>query len=278
MQTHPPHHGEPKRCRLCGEVRPLTFEHIPPRSAYNRSRATIGGIESWIARDQNPLAPAGKRSIQQRGSGSYALCEPCNNLAGRLYVPEFTRWTRMGADILFGPKGCGQRFRNEEQTAYAQVQMKSCRPARFVKQMVTMLLAMSQPALGDLHPDLRSFARDPDSTGLPSELQLYLALYAGPVVRYVSGAGALRNIGTDKPVEQHLIFELAYPPFSYILSVDERTPAIETGNISSFANAKIHERANVQLQLIVGYGETPFPIDLRSPAAIRAQAAQTGAA
>jgi hypothetical protein len=140
-----------------------------------------------------------------------------------------------------------------------------------------MLLAMSPPQLGDRYPQLRTFARDPEAVGLPPELQFYLVLYAGPNGRYAGGASTLRNFLTTG-TEMHEIYELAFPPFSYILSVAERTPVIETGNISSFATLGIRQTANVEMQLIIGYGETPFPIDFRSPAAQAADLAENEAA
>ncbi len=226
------------------------------------------GIEAWLAHDADPSGPAPRRRIQQRGSGAYSLCAECNNLAGRLYVPELRSWVQAGADGLFGEPGLAGQFREEGRTVYAEWKLQGCRPGRFLKQVVTMLLAMSPPALGDRVPALRSYARDPDKLGLPPELQLYLALYAGPNGRYVSGA-AQASLGPDSGI--HHIYELAAPPFSYILSMDEQTPVIEAGNISNFATCGIDQTANVEMQLIIGYGETPFPLDFRSPAALRAR-------
>lgn len=276
MQLRPPGKHEPRRCRVCGEERPLTFEHLPPRSAHNRGRASMRGIESWLEQDANPDAQPRKPLIQQRGSGAYALCEDCNNLAGRLYVPELRKWVHMGTTVLFGDGGLADQFRDVRQTAYAQVRLQDCSPARFVKQAVTMLLAMSPPDLGDRHPQLRTFVKEPDALGLPSNLQLYLALFAGPNGRYAGGASTIRSFATTG-AEIHHVYELAYPPFAYILSLDEPSLVIETGNISNFATVGIHQTANVEMQLIVGYGETPFPLDFRSPAALAADVAETEA-
>ncbi|MBA3807038.1 MAG: hypothetical protein H0X28_01390 [Solirubrobacterales bacterium] len=273
MQSRPPSEHEPRRCRLCGEQRPLTFEHIPPRSAHNRAPAAIQGIETWLARDSDPNAVARRPQVQQRGSGAYSLCGPCNNLAGRLYVPEFRHWIEMGTTVLFGPDDLAARFRDERETAYATVKLKQRRPARFVKQIATMLLAMSPPGLGDNFPELRAYAADPNAVGFPDRLRLYLALYAGPHVRYAAGAATVRNFLTTG-TEIHHVYELAYPPFSYILSLEEQTPVIETGNASNFGSLRIDQSADVELQMIVGYGETPLPLDLRSPAALTADTSE----
>ena len=236
------------------------------------------GIESWLARDADTGTPASKGFVQQRGAGFFTLCEPCNNRAGRLYVPEFRHWAGMGMNILFGPDGYARRFERETQPAYVSIDMQNRRPGAFVKQVVTMLLAMSPPSLGEIHPGLRAYARDPDLTGLPANLQFYLTLFAGPNGRYVGGAGSLRNVGTDLPIEEHYLFEVSAPPFSYVLSVDEATPAVDTCNITNFADVGVGQTAeNVHMTLLLGYGPTPLPVDFRSPAALLADVVQTEA-
>src|SRR5206468_8024982 len=49
MQVRPPRpEDEPnlRRCRVCGMEAALTFEHVPPRGAFNRSRAEMRGMRS----------------------------------------------------------------------------------------------------------------------------------------------------------------------------------------------------------------------------------------
>lgn len=275
MQIRPPKDHEPKRCRLCGEERPLTFEHIPPRAAYNRGRVSMLGVEDWLKHDADPDGPEPRRQIQQRGSGAYSLCEECNNLTGRLYVPELSAWVQAGAEVLFGKPGFAAAYRDERRTVYADWKLQGCRPGRFLKQVATMLLAMSPPTLGDRFPELRSYARDPDKLGLPPELQLYLALYAGPNGRYAAGVA---QVSLEPGGGIHHVYELAAPPFSYILSIDEPSLVIEAGNISNFATVGVEQTADVEMQLIIGYGETPLPLDFRSPAAVTAEMAETEAA
>jgi hypothetical protein len=75
------------------------------RAAYNRAPASMLGIEDWLAHDADPDGPEPRRQILQRGSGAYSLCAECNNLTGRLYVPELSAWVRSGANALFGEPG-----------------------------------------------------------------------------------------------------------------------------------------------------------------------------
>jgi hypothetical protein len=155
MQIRRPADQDPKRCRLCGEERQLTFEHIPPRAAYNRGRVSMLGIEDWLAHDANPGGPEPRRQILQRGSGAYSLCADCNNHTGRLYVPELSAWVHSGANALFGESDLAARYRDRRDTVYAEMTIQGCKPGRFAKQVATMLLAMSPPELGDRFPGYR---------------------------------------------------------------------------------------------------------------------------
>jgi hypothetical protein len=60
--------------------------------------------------------------------------------------------------------------------------------------------------------------------------------------------------------------------------VEEQTPVIETGNITNFAAVGIDATANAKMTLVIGYGETPFPLGFRSPAAHAADVADSEAA
>ena len=42
-------------CHLCGELKGLTYEHVPARSSYNHEPAELFGLESWLRQ-----APSGE--------------------------------------------------------------------------------------------------------------------------------------------------------------------------------------------------------------------------
>lgn len=246
-------------CRVCGEVKKLTFEHFPPRSAGNRERVEMLDIVAWLSREDDGKMEKGR--ILQRGSGAYSLCEDCNNRSGRLYVPELARWTRVGHDALCELEPA--RFDDQVEPIYALLEIKEVYPARFMKQMATMLLALSPDPVARKQVELREYAKDPNAVGLPSRYQFYLALNAGPNARY-NGGSVTMTLGAGAV----FALELAFPPFTYVISINEETPAIETGNITSFADVRFDQTANVEMQLRVGFTHTALPLDLRSKAAI----------
>ena len=162
--------------------------------------------------------------------------------------------------------------------AYATAKFERVRPARFLKQVATMLLALTPGTFLQHNVDLGAFAQDPEWVGLSDRYQFYLALYCGPSARYNGGASRLRLNSEGTFGDADFVLELAYPPFSYVLSLDEPVPALETGNITGFADLGIDQTADVEVQLRIGFGHTIFPLDYRSQAMLETDRAENAAA
>ncbi len=216
-------------------------------------------IASWLRREDDGTLEKGR--ILQRGSGAYSLCGDCNNRSGRLYVLELARWTRIGHDVLCELEPA--RFDDQVEPFYAALEIKDVYPGRFMKQMATMLLALSPDPVARKQAELREYARDPKAVGLSPRYQFYLALNAGPNARY-NGGSVTMTLGAGAV----FALELAFPPFTYVISINEETPALETGNITSFVDVGVDQTANVAMQLRVGFTHTALPLDLRSKAAL----------
>lgn len=244
-------------CRVCGATENLSFEHVPPRSAGNQGRAEMLGIEAWLRRGDE------RGTIVQKGSGAYTLCRDCNSLAGRLYVPEFAKLWRTGNSMLARLKPTPFEVDRGLDGGYVHVEMQGVRAGRIAKQIVTMLLAITPTSFPPIHAELTAYAREPERVGLPEKYQLYLVAYPGPdIARFNGGTGIWRN------GDILFVVSLCYPPFSYVLSIDEKEPALEAGNITEFAALGIDDVARVDLDLKLGFGHTPLPLDYRTKAAL----------
>jgi hypothetical protein len=248
-------------CRICGKVGVLSFEHVPPRAAFNRGRVEQFSVEQWLARVDGKPVTRGR--IQQRGTGGFTLCESCNNLTGRLYAPELESLSRAGAQIIAGLPPAAEQEANLEQ-AFVNGKIVGARPLRLAKQIVAMMLAINSDGFGRPDPEQPAFVHDPRLRGLPTRYQLYLVVYQGPTLRHVPLSARL---APDTGVA-HYISELAHPPFAYVLSIDEPSPALPIGNISHFADFDFDETAELELQLLVGFGHTMYPLDYRTQAAL----------
>lgn len=87
-------------CHLCGNLTWLSFEHVPPRAAFNSRPVTRLPLQRFLeSRSFSELE--GMRGQQsQRGAGAFTLCEPCNNNTGAWYGPEYVDWAWQGLRLL----------------------------------------------------------------------------------------------------------------------------------------------------------------------------------
>ena len=76
-------------CHICGEHKKLSFEHVPPKAAFNDSPILRSSFER-IAMGENLDDLGG--SVQQRGSGAHTLCEKCNSDTGAWYAGADAKW------------------------------------------------------------------------------------------------------------------------------------------------------------------------------------------
>lgn len=100
--------------------------------------------------------------------------------------------------------------------------------------------------------------------GLPDRYKFYLSLFLGPINRYVGVAWRL-NVNSGQMI---YLTEFSYPPFSCLLTLDTHQFIQPCGAISGFADIRYDQRADVEIDVLVGFGHTPYPGDYRSQAAI----------
>jgi len=149
-------------CRLCGAHGELSFEHVPPRSAFNNWPVFRRTFDQCLQED-GPTQERGR--IQQRGFGDYTLCESCNNTTGSWYGPEYVDWARRVAPIISA---------RPTELGMAILPLAMVRPLRFLKQCLTCLFSVNPPGFGDSHPALREFILNRSKIGLPPKYDFYL--------------------------------------------------------------------------------------------------------
>jgi hypothetical protein len=246
------------RCRICGERRRLTYEHVPPRRAYNSDALQSYELAEWWEKEAG--RPARYRS-DQRGAGEYALCGSCNNNTGAWYVPEFTRLVEAGAIVVRKlpsqlEEAGAQRDRD---SVSIRMKLSGSFPGRFTRQMVAMLLAINDPSFGDDYPQLREFVLDRDEPLLP-EYRLYLSQFDEDVARQAGRYTAMRGIGTPS-LHAFDATELSYPPYTYVLTIDEQPNQERFGDITALAQHGSEERVPT-LEMHLPLNWTLLPPDL----------------
>lgn len=233
-------------CRICGKVKPLSFEHIPPRAAFNNRRVIKIPLEQAIELGPN-LIPKGP--INQKGMGDYVLCEECNNNTGSWYASRFVDWCYRGMEILKESKG-------NTHLSYRY----NIYPLSVIKQIVVMMLAVNNPDFSKANTGLAAFVLDKESSRLPSQYRIY---------SYYNILGMHRNIGNSVQVslatgKRRIMSEVSFPPFGYLLTINSTKPDERLLDISGFAEYKYDDQREIEFSMEVLPTHLLYPGDYRS--------------
>lgn len=243
------------RCSVCGETKPLTFEHVPPEAAFNDWPAKIYPLGQWYLFQQGERA---RYHQQQRGSGYTSLCAVCNNeRGGDWYVPEFLRWVRGAAQGIERSATELEEARAQGATARLSLTFKNVSPCLFLKQVTMMFLAINEPSFGDDFPELRDFVLDRSATGLGRRSRFFLHIHYDLFSLHTPRT-PMFNI--ERGIARTAC-EILFPPFGYSLAIDD-TVTQRDGEITTFATFEPDYRANTKVVLPVNEPYLPDITDI----------------
>lgn len=245
-------------CHICGTNGPLTFEHVPPQSAFNESPLLMAkGEQLFSGRGYDKL----RLEKQRKGAGAYTLCARCNNNTGSWYGADYVSWAKQSTELLDRAKG-----------APTLLYPLSIFPLRVVKQIVTMFFSVNSPEFRTRVPYLEGFVLDKYRRHLPTEVRILV----GYALR-----GATRNSGVsgllamDEGTQQAFaISEIAFFPFVFVMALESPSPDPRLTDISAFAQCGYNERRIVDLRLSVLPVNTPYPSDYRTTEHVSAAASE----
>lgn len=130
----------------------MSFEHIPPESAFNKGRVNIYQGTDILGRDRLPWDLTGTRYHQsQKGSGFATVCQACNRFAGHKYVKAYKFFVQEGIKQIY------DRLNGYIETS----NFINIKPLNIIKQIIVMFLAINPPSVGKKNYDLRSFVLNP---------------------------------------------------------------------------------------------------------------------
>jgi hypothetical protein len=200
-------------CCICGTHGKLSFEHVPPRAAFNDHRIFEADIEKLLQGKSEPGEKPTEGRYKQRGAGRYTLCAKCNNDTGGWYGTSYVTVAKQAMTLLY-------RSRGDLSLAYPY----GMYPLRFLKQIVTMFFSACGPGLQEKNPDLVRFILNRDSRVLPPKFQFFAYLHhpESAAIRQAGITGVVKGSG-----KMHVFSEIAFPPFGLIMSVDGSPPPID---------------------------------------------------
>lgn len=248
-------------CRICAQEAPLTREHVPPRTAFNKASGKSPTLLDWYQTPGLEIPDTGP--IFQGGVWGYLLCEECNNTTGR-YGREYGVWATGAASMMQSVERSLEELDQLDEYAYVNVHLRGVYPARFVRQAVSMVLSVSgSHELAERHPELRELALSGSPVALPEPLRLFLGLYAGPMVRFAGGSWGQPQWSEVAEIWTWAI-EVAFPPFAVQLMLDGDAGQLGGVDISSFAELDPDAKANFDVEgWMIGFGHLPHPLEYR---------------
>lgn len=184
------------KCSICGEWKELTYEHVPPRKAFNEKAIRVYSFEDTI------LKQSGRFTERQKGAGGYTLCEDCNNKTGSWYSPAYIDMALQG-----------MRYYKLGLTEDLSVPY-NIYPLRVIKQVLSMIASSSGPGLFSHKPYLRQFILDKERRGLPKDMALLMYMPDKGGYKSVPIVGVM-NVETG---ERFVGSEISFPPFSFVFN------------------------------------------------------------
>ena len=252
-------------CRICGETRMLTEEHIPPRGAFNKERGRTVEVGALLSREELEMPDEGE--VFQGGISGFTLCDDCNNLTGTCWGREYQEWARRAAWLMRSQPQLPPEV--DETPGYARfpsVTFKEVFPGRLVRQVLSMMLSISGSAeLGRRFSDVRELVLGGSARPLPEPLRLYFLLYGSSTARICGGEQGQAWWSVSERVLRRIL-SVDFCPLAFVLLIEgPKIPALGV-DISSFTTWEVHKPGgDVEFSnLPLGFGHKPWPADYRS--------------
>ena len=253
------------KCALCGLECELTFEHIPPRGAFNSSPARpVSGTELFKEEVLNnetrmPWDTSGMHyDNQQQGMGRYSLCKTCNNNTGGWYGDSYVVFAKTVHTAMMNrtpndPNGIGFR---------------EFYPLRFIKQVLSMFCSTMRPDDPQME-EIRKFVLNKEATGLnKKKYKLCLYFTESTVMKHSGLTVVLR--GDLQHLESMAMAEITAYPLGFILYFNPTdTWEYKGTDITECADFAYDEKADVVFPWTIKEMNDIYPETFRSRDEIR---------
>lgn len=249
--------GKPRMgiCRLCGNYKEMTPEHIPPKAAFNRSGVLVETLDDFI-RGYKP------HKFRQ-GMNEKSLCSSCNSTTGDWYAPSLIAWCHQGMSWVEKSNGI----------LYLPYFVQ---PLNVIKQILVMSVALlpENVTVMQRHEELRYCLLRREDKYIPPQYKVYVYLNVAGKPRLASNV-AVTNLNAGV-TPTFVLAEFAMKPFGYCVTIEsERRTSLpqfqQLSDITWCSNYDYDEFHNLELRLAARETHEPFPLDYRTSDEIERQ-------
>ena len=238
------------KCKLCLKIKELNFEHIPPRSAFNKNTSYYNVDQSDFFQKAKKytfenLKPKSKK--EQGGIGQFSFCVECNGFLGSKYVRTYKDFAHIAMSIIQS---------NDKNAKAYQFDISDINLLKFLKQITAIFIASNNHIFTECYPELLDFVKNEKSSELPDRFRFYM---------YLNDEGQNRNGNIFYTNIYGTVCEFTFRPFRFVLSIDNPNRIMELSEITDF---KYYEQLKnlEKLPIILNKYPTyyPFPLDYRT--------------
>lgn len=220
-----------KTCHICLKSEDLTYEHVPPRKAYNQYNKLWDKLQL-----KNDIS---SRTFQARGGFKvHTLCKTCNNEVCSQYAKEYISMVKQFVEKpqIFDQKGDAKIFSIEINRLFV------------AKEIATMILAIEPLKFARHNTDLRKFVLDKNYKTKPSFKVLSFlvpnSIYAGTISKTHG------RVDTFAPGFKLTGGEISWFPFGFVYA-SEIGEGYNLSEFSDISNWFFGEKAEFKDSILV---------------------------
>lgn len=217
------------KCRICSKYGKLTFEHVPPQSAFNSNPVFFQ--KSVHLHDKKSYL-YGQRIRSNQGAGGYYLCKSCNNLTGSYYGDSYKKFAYIGMMALT----------NRIWTSKTITFEYAFQPLNVLKQVLSMFMCLDSGGELLRLKGLTEFILNKNSQNLPPNIRIFMYHTVSKEVR--NGWGMVNSGGST-----HILGEITYPPFGFVYALDSEPIRDDFFEITRFKNFKFNQTFQVRIDI-----------------------------
>lgn len=254
-------------CALCGKEKELTFEHLPPNKAFNFTPAKPVNGEAFIhasdAKNRVPWDLSGlKYQNQQKGMGSFSLCQSCNNLTGAWYGDSYVDFAKRMHFLL-----------SKKVPVYYpafEFEVRKIYPQRFIKQVISIFCSINKSIYDDPRiATLREFVLNKHAVSLnKSKYKICMYLTRGGFIKHCGLSVKLHSNDMQNSTFKCVSEFCAYP-LGFLIYFDlEEDDAYLGTDITAFSDYAFDDIADFSITCPIFENNSWIPEDIRSKAEI----------
>lgn len=238
-------------CRLCGNEGELSFEHIPPKAAFNKTPAkAIVGLENLVGGDRHPWETEGLRYQNlQQGVGLYSLCEKCNSFTGSAYGEDYKAFAERALYVVS----------SDVDPTIHYVVFKAVHPLRVFKQIISMFCSTTPVPQME---ELKDFVLDKNRKGIDTKkygVRMYFT--RNDVIKW-TGKTVLSKMNEHNIIT---LSEITAYPLGFLLYFNPEEVAHPEGiDITCFSEYGYDDLCDISLPILIYEVNSALPTDFRS--------------